>query len=84
MEKPHFCGKGTGQSQAVRHSAGLAAWCWAGLYCSAPLCYLVGAGGTQQEGLKDRIPSDEGKLVKAAPVFFSRKCGMLVTQFEIF
>lgn len=49
--------------------------------CSGPLIYLVGGGGTQQE---DRIPSDGVKLVKAAPVSFSRKRGMRVTQFEIF
>ena len=48
------------------------------------LCYLLGGGGTQHEGLKDEILSDEGKLVKAAPTLFSRKCGILVTQFEIF
>lgn len=52
--------------------------------CSGPLCCLLGGGGTQQVGLKDKIPSGEVKLVKAAPVFFSRKCGILVTQFEIF
>lgn len=35
-------------------------------------------------GLKDKIPSGEVKLVKAAPVFFGRKCAILVTQFERF
>lgn len=34
-----------------------------------PLLYLVGGGGAQQEGLKDKIASDEVKLVKAAHVF---------------
>lgn len=52
--------------------------------CSGPLHYLVRGGGTQQEGLKDKTPTDGVKLVKAAPLFFSRKCGMPVTQFEIF
>lgn len=52
--------------------------------CCGPLHYLVGGGETQPEGLKDKIPSDEVKLLKAAPVLFSRKYGMLVTQFEIF
>lgn len=47
-------------------------------------CSSLGCGGTQQEGLKDKTPSDGVKLVRFAPVFLSGKCGMLVTQFEIF
>lgn len=49
--KTSFCGKGTGRTQAVWHSAVLAAWCWAGLYCSAPLL-SCGRWGNTAGGFK--------------------------------
>lgn len=47
-------------------------------------CSFSGGGGTWQQGLKDKTPSDGVKLVRFAPVFLGGKRGMLVTQFEIF
>lgn len=41
--------------------------------CSGPLHYHIGGEGTHQESLKDKILSDEVKLVKAAPVLFTKK-----------
>lgn len=66
--KTSSCGEDMGQTQAVWHSGLLLRDAEQVCSCSGSLCYLLGGGGTQQE------------LVKAAPVLFSGKCGMLVTQ----
>lgn len=78
--KTSSCGKDTGGTQAVCLLRDAEQVC----SCSGHLSYLLGGGGAQQEGFKDKTPSCGVELVRFAPVFLSGKCGLLVTQSEIF